>query len=159
MTPQPAGTPHPRSVPRNSQERTEARRRARAERRYDLADPELRAYDHGVGTLSVDGVVEGHLACLVRRIAFPSRSPWPWFVIVWADGTKEPSFEDYGPGWYTVRELDAGFLDHQGPSVVTKGRWSTTYREGPPRLFDFAWLPRDEAADRWRALGLSDADF
>jgi len=140
-------------------ERAEARRRARAERRYDPPDPGLRAYDHGLGTLSVDGVVEGHLASVVGRIAVPSRSPWPWFVIVWVDGTKEPAFEDCGPGWYTVRELDAGFLDHVGPSVVTQGRWGTTYRSGPPRVFEFAWLPKDEAAERWRSLGLSDRDF
>ncbi len=143
----------------NRQERAEARRRARAERRYDLPDPELRAYDHGGGTLSVGGVVEGYLASVVRGLVFPSRSPWPWFVVVWNDGTKEPSFEDYGPGWYTVRELDAGFLDHHGPSVATKGRWGTTYRNGPPRRFDFVWLPKDEAAERWRSLGLADSDF
>jgi hypothetical protein len=140
--------------------RAEARRRARAERRYDLPDPELRAFDHGVGTLSIDGVLQGHLASVVGKIAFPSRSPWPWFVVVWTDGTKEPAFEDYGPEWHVVRELDAGFLDHHGPSVVTKrGRLGTTFREGPRCVFEFAWLPKDAAAERWRLLGLSDGDF
>ncbi|GMA22421.1 hypothetical protein GCM10025864_01800 [Luteimicrobium album] len=142
------------------QERAAARRRARVERRYVLPDPELRAYDHGVGTLAVDGVVEGYLASVVGTITFPSRSPWPWFVVVWADGTKEPPFEDYGPGWDVVRELDAGFLEHHGPSVVTKRGWlGTTLREGPRRVFEFAWLPEDEAAEQWRLLRLSDADF
>jgi hypothetical protein len=30
---------------------------------------ELRAYDHGVGTLSIDGVLQGHLASVVGKIA------------------------------------------------------------------------------------------
>jgi hypothetical protein len=54
----------------------------------------------------------------------------------------------------------AGFLYHHGPSVVTKrGRLGTTFREGPQCVFEFAWLPKDAAAERWRLLGLSDGDF
>lgn len=36
---------------------------------YTLPDPELRAYDHGVGTLSVDGELRGYLASVVGYMA------------------------------------------------------------------------------------------
>lgn len=39
---------------------------------YALPDPELRAYDHGVGTLRVDGELRGYLASVAMRMAFPS---------------------------------------------------------------------------------------
>lgn len=136
---------------------------ANSDRIYDLPDPELRAYDRGVGTLSVGGELKGHIASVIGEMTLPSRQPWPWFVIVWADGTKEHSFEDYGPGWYTVRELDAGYLDHFGPSVPMRKRFlgiSIRYSHaGPPCLYDFAWLPPDEAAVKWEELGLVDGDF
>ena len=131
---------------------------------YVLPDPQLRAYDHGVGTLKVGGVLQGHLASVVGEITFPSRSPWPWFVIVWADGAKENAFEDYGPLWYTVRDLDSGVLDHFGPSIrrERRGLFGMTVRSsrlGPPQVFEFAWLPSDEAKAMWRELGLVDSDF
>ncbi len=130
---------------------------------YELPDPELSAYDHGLGTLRVEGELKGYLASVVGSIAFPSRSPWPWFVIVWADGFKEPPFEDYGPGWWTVRELDAGYLDHFAQGVAREKRffgvqfWAR--KQGPPCRSDFAWLPAEEAAKKWQELGLVDADF
>lgn len=131
---------------------------------YVLPDSQLRAYDHGVGTLTIDGVLKGHLASVVGEIKFPSASPWPWFVIVWTDGTKEPSFEDYGPGWDTVRELEAGVLDHFGPSIRLErrglfGRRVRYTRNGPRCVFEFARLPRDEVTAMWRELGLADSDF
>ena len=130
---------------------------------YELADPSLRTYDHGVGTLSVDGELVGHLASVVLEMSFPSRQPWIWFVIVWLDGSREFKFEDYGPGWYTVRELDAGYFEHPGPSVTVEKRvlglrlWSS--KPGKPQIFDFTWLPADLAVRRWHELGLADADF
>lgn len=128
---------------------------------YTLSDPELRAYDRGLGTLRVDGVLRGHLASVVLKMTFPPNQLWPWFVLVWADGSKERSFEDYGPGWWTVRELDAGRLDHHGPSVTRRilGKWIVVNTPGPPCLFDFEWLPPAEAAMKWQELGLVDTDF
>lgn len=133
--------------------------------RYELPDPTLRAYNHGIGTLSVGGEVRGYLASVVGEIKFPGRAPWPWFVIVWLDGTKERSFEDYGPHWYTVRELDSGYLDHYGPATPKERRWGWFGRtlkytqQGEPRRYEFAWLPTDEAAEQWVELGLTDNDF
>jgi hypothetical protein len=135
----------------------------RPARVYEPIDPQLRAFDHGVGTLTVDGELRGYLASVVGRIVFPGRGLWPWFVIVWLDGTKESPFEDYGPGWYTVRELEAGQLDHFGPSVSVETRilwWKVRgTMPGPPTVYDFAWLPADEAAVKWRDLDLRDSDF
>jgi len=133
------------------------------ERIYDLPDPALSAYDHGLGTLSVDEEVKGYLASVIGEMQVPSRQPWPWFVVVWADGTKERAFEDYGPGWWTVRELDAGRLEHIGPSVEKQKRVSgrsVRYTESdPPCVYDFAWLPVEEAAEKWQELKLGNDDF
>jgi hypothetical protein len=130
---------------------------------YSLPDPELRAYDHGLGTLSVDGELRGHLACVVSRMTFPSKGPWPWFRVIWLDGRREPRFEDYGPGWWTVRELDAGKLEYSGPSVDKERRilgFPFRYSvSGDPCVFDLAWLDREEAAAKWDELGLTDGDF
>ena len=131
--------------------------------RYTLPDPELRAYDHGLGTLSVDGELRGYLASVIGRMTFPSTEPWPWFRIIWLDGRMEPPFEDYGPNWWTVRELDAGKFDHHGPSTLKEHRvLGVTFRysvSGDPCVFDFAWLDRNEAAAKWDELGLTDEDF
>jgi hypothetical protein len=130
---------------------------------YELPDPELRAYDHGMGTLRVDGELKGYLASIVGRMRFPRDEPWPWFVVVWADGQKENPFEDYGPSWWTVRELDAGYFDHHERSVPGEMRflwWRIkSSRPGPECTFEFEWLPRDEAAAKWQELGLVDRDF
>ena len=132
--------------------------------RYELPDPTLRAYDRGVGTLRLGGEVHGYLASVVGEIQFPGRSPWPWFVVVWLDGTKERSFEDYGPLWCTVSELDAGYFDHyeQGRSTARRGWFGRTIKHaerGTPRRYEFAWLTPDEAAAKWLELGLTDNDF
>lgn len=130
---------------------------------YPLPDPKLRAYDHGLGTLSLDGELRGYLASVVRRMTFPSKAPWPWFRVIWLDGRMEPSFEDYGPGWWTVRELDAGTLDYNGPSIDKERRvLGVRFRYSVPGddcTFDFAWLDREAAAAKWNELGLRDEDF
>jgi hypothetical protein len=140
--------------------RREARR---AERVYKQPDPKLRAYDHGVGILSVDGDIKGYLASVLWTMSFPRGQPWVWSIIVWADGRKERSFEDYGPEWYNLRELDAGFLQHYGPTVTQERRLLglrfVSQIPGPPTRYDFVRLPADEAAKKWNELGLVDADF
>lgn len=136
---------------------------ARQDNSYTLLDPELRTYDHGLGTLSVDGELRGYLACVVIRMTYPSNSPWPWFRVIWLDGRMEPRFEDYGPGWWTVRELDAGKLEYWGPSTDKERRiFGLPFRYSVPGddcVFDFSWLQREEAAAKWDELGLTDGDF
>ncbi len=130
---------------------------------YELSDKQLRAYHRAVATLSVDGAVVGHLASVVGSMVLPTNAPWPWFVIVWSDGTKEPPFEDYGPLWPVVRELEAGYLEHHGPSTSREGRFLgfrvTSRTRGPALRFEVARLPADIAEETWARLGLSDDDF
>ena len=123
----------------------------------------LRELDHGVGALRVDGVLKGHLASVVGEMRFPARQPWLWFVVIWLDGSREQSFEDYGPKWYTVRELDSGHFDYHEPSlgcektILGHRYYSTT--QGPECLYEFAWLPMDRAVQMWQELGLRDSHF
>jgi hypothetical protein len=128
-----------------------------------LSAATLHALDRGVGTLHVRGELKGYLASILGEMRFPPGRPWPWFVVVWPDGRKENAFEDYGPTWPIVRELEAGSFDHFGPSVKGDqkflGLTIQTMQRGAPCLYDFAWLPRSEAAEKWVELGLLDSDF
>lgn len=130
---------------------------------YEPADRALRAYDHGVGSLILNGSVVGHIASVVWEMRFPARQPWVWFIIVWLDGRREFPFEDYGPGWYTIRELDAGYLMHHLPSVTVEkrffGRRFLSGTPGKAQTFEVEWLPQDVAARRWEQLGLVEDDF
>ena len=126
-------------------------------------EPDFRAYDRGVGTLHVRGELRGHLASLVGETTTPSHQRCVWLVIIWLDGQKEDPLEDHGPDWAIVRELDAGYLDDLGPSIWQTHRfwWRKFYSvtPGPPCVYDFAWLPEDEAASMWTELGISVNDF
>jgi len=123
----------------------------------------MASYDHAVGTLKIDGELRGHLTCVLRHIAFPMRAPWLWFVVVWPDGSKENPFEDYGPAWWNLRELDAGRFEGHGPSSRSErrflGRRISSSLPGAPLTFDFAWLSADQARAKWSELGLVDSDF
>lgn len=128
---------------------------------YRPADPRLAAYDHGLGTLRLDGELRGYLACYLGG-ELP-HDPRPWFVVVWNDGTKEKPFGDHGPQWSTVRTLDAGFFDHVEQGTTVEGRFlgfrSLRSIPGPPCRYEFAWLPAADAATTWQRLGLVDDDF
>jgi len=130
---------------------------------YELLDPSLSAYDHGLGELRVEGVLKGYLASVRLEMVFPARQWWVWFVVVWADGRRERPLEDYGPKWLIVRELDAGYFDHFGPTTMTPrpSRFFARFdvQGGEPQVYGFAWLPAGEAAAKWQELGLNDDDF
>lgn len=130
---------------------------------YQPPDPTFGAYDRGIGTLSLDGEVVGHLASRVLDMSFPSRQPWLWFLIVWLDGSREPKFEDYGPDWWIARELDSGRFDHFRPSVIAErkllGFRFEAVTRGEPVVFDFEWLSPEMARAKWFEFGLTDADF
>lgn len=130
---------------------------------YELLDLSLSDYDHGLGELRVEGVLKGYLASVRTEMILPRQKWCVWFVIIWADGSKERPFEDYGPKWLTVRELDAGYFDHFGPTTMTPrpSRFFASFdvQGGEPQVYDFAWLPASEAAAKWQELGLTDDDF
>ena len=130
---------------------------------YEPADPSLRSYHRAVWALSVDGEPYGHVACVVLEMTWPRRTPWLWFLVVWSDGRRELPFEDYGPEWYALREIDAGFLDYHLPSTSAEQRllWRrvSANKHGAPRRFALEKLSGEVAARRWDELALKDEDF
>lgn len=132
---------------------------------YVPRDPTLSIYDHGVAELRVAGELRAHLACVVEEMTMPAGQPWPWFVVVWPDGSKDPAFEDYGPKWCTVSELDEGFIIHGAEPAQVRSRrlfgmtMSTIEHCAEERRFEVEWLPAAEARERWEELGLEDSDF
>ena len=135
--------------------------------RYTLPDPTLGRYDHGLVELRVDDEVRAYLGCRVMRRGLKGNgAPSPWFVVVWPDGTKEMSFEDYGPEWWTIRELDAGhFVRGSAPPVQRSVRvlgltlWTLTEQSGDDIEYEVRWLPSVAARQREQELGLTDNDF
>lgn len=96
---------------------------------YTPRDPTLASWDHGVAELRVNGELRAYLVCVVGRIGLRDPGqPWPWFVVVWPDGQKDPAQEDYGPGWLTVRELDGGTFTNRrsAQSVIFRARGFTS---------------------------------
>jgi len=111
--------------------------------------PELEAFDRGCLTLSRDGVLLGHVATAVSPFWSPGRpltiQQRVWLVVVWADGKKEWSEEDYPP-WTYVREIGEGKLEWPYPGP----------REG---VYEVAWLVQGEREAKLLELGVTDADF
>ena len=97
-------------------------------------------FDDGVGVLTQNGEFCGHVVTVLL-----DRS-WIWYIVVWGDGTRERSAEDYWPHYYVANEIANGFLDLVRPSTRT-GR------------FDFAWLSSEDAARARRQLGIVASDF
>ena len=62
------------------------------------------------GKLSRNGQAEAHLLTQVTHYrSWPfgrQRHEWLWCKVCWLDGRQGPPEEDYGPGWYTVAELE-----------------------------------------------------
>jgi len=130
---------------------------------YEPCDASLRSYHHAVWTLSIDGELHGHLACVVSEMMWPPRAPWLWFLVVWIDGRREPPFEDCGLGWYTLRDIDAGYLEYHLPSMTVEQRflWAriSADQHGAPRRYTVEGFPADLAAHRWDELRLQDDQF
>lgn len=112
-------------------------------------DPTIDPFVDGVGVLSRDGLAVSHVATTVSQFWSPF-SPfrmqwWVWYIVIWSDGEREPSTEDYPP-WSAVAEMRDGFLDVQG----------TAARDG---RYDFSWLGADAATRERARLGVSAEDF
>lgn len=76
-------------------------------------DSRLDPFRDAVWELSADGGVVAYLTTEVipmRSLAFWAKREWLWYQVNWLDGRRDRPDEDYGPGWYTVSELEHGKL-------------------------------------------------
>ena len=115
------------------------------------ADPDasLDTFVDGLGVLSRDGVIAGHVATVRGEFHTPlsRRMQWCiWSLVIWSDGTRERPEEDYPP-WTSVTEMKDGYLEVLSQRRARAGR------------YDFAWLSPDEAREGWATLGISRGDF
>jgi hypothetical protein len=112
-------------------------------------DPRLEAFDRSCFVLRRDGEVAGHVATTLSTFWSPGRpltvQQWVWFVVVWADGQKQRSVEDYAP-WTHVRD-------------VWEGRF--VWPDPGPHGGEYAVerVPAAEREIRWAALGVTLDDF
>jgi hypothetical protein len=115
-----------------------------------IPDPALDAFDGGVGLLTRDGKIAGHVAASRSWFWSPSsplRKQWcVWYIVIWADGSRERSAEDYPP-WSAVTELGDEYLEWVSRDTVRNGR------------YDFAWLDPDTATATLLRLGIVAGDF
>ncbi|WP_431784996.1 hypothetical protein [Microbacterium maritypicum] len=113
------------------------------------ADPSIDPFVDGLGVLSREGLPAGYVATTVGEFWSPSRpfrkQWWVWYVVIWPNGTREPSTEDYPP-WSAVAEMRNGYLDVQGAGA----------RDG---RYDVSLLDADEAVAERMRLGVSTRDF
>ena len=109
-----------------------------------IPDPALEPFDLGLAVLHLDGQVAGHVATTLGSFATPfsrQMQPWVWDLVIWADGTRKYSEEDYPP-WTFVREIRDGYFD--GPGSVR---------------YEATWLAEPERTRFWDDLGISLDDF
>lgn len=115
-----------------------------------VPDAAFEPFDGGVGVLSRDGVRAGHVAFVrgtYHGLLDRQWKWWIWYIVIWEDGTRERSQEDYEP-YLAVQEIQAGYLDVDAPANKSMyGR------------YDFVWLPREEAEATRARLGIQDSDF
>lgn len=113
-------------------------------------DDSLKPFDGGVGVLTRDGHVMGHVATTLSTFwspFSPLRLQWRvWFIVAWRDGAREPSTEDYPP-FLSVSEMKAGRLEVLSHNQSRAGR------------YDFAWLGSAQAAALLPRLRITPEDF
>lgn len=119
--------------------------------RAPAPDPMLDPFRDGTAVLRRDGRVAGHVATSVGSFWSPSRPltrQWcVWFLVVWSDGTRERSVEDYPP-WTYVKEMKRGVFDWvAGPGAPRAG------------VYEVEWLPLDRAREARERLKIGPADF
>lgn len=116
--------------------------------------PEFDLFRNGLAVLLRDGEPVGHVASSLGYFTTRGgRQPWVWLVVVWSDGTKEDSVEDYAP-WTYVAEMRAGYFEWtDGFGRVRDRKHSYVGR------YEIEWLPRDCALAERERLGVSLKDF
>jgi len=113
-------------------------------------EPDMEQFHDGLAVLR-DGRPAGHVATSLGHFTTPfaprTPKPWVWLVVVWTDGTKEPSVEDYPP-WSYVAEMREGFLDwHDGHD---RERWG---------CYEVQWVTHELALAERERLGIRLRDF
>ena len=97
-----------------------------------------------------DGEVAGHVATQVGTFWAPlsfsrRRQWWVWFIVVWADGDREPLDEDYPP-WTVVGEM-------------LSGTFSRGHDDAHGGSYTVDWLPEEARHETLSALGIRPEDF
>jgi len=114
-------------------------------------EPEMEPFHDGLAVLLRDGRPAGHVATSLGHLTTPlaprTPRPWVWLVVVWADGTKEPSVEDYPP-WSYVADMRGGFLDWEDGR--NRERWGR---------YEIRWVTRELALAQRERLGVQPRDF
>lgn len=113
-------------------------------------DSSLDVFRGGVATLRRDGQVAGHVATSVRTFWAPfslsrRRQWWVWYIVVWANGDREPPDEDYPP-WIVVREMQSGTFSWDGPDEH-RGHYVVD------------WLPEEARREVLAGLRIRPEDF
>lgn len=120
--------------------------------RAPAPDPSLDPFRSGVGVLKREGTIAGYAATEVTWFWSPfsprRRQWWVWMIVVWADGAREPSIEDYPPWSFFVAGMKAGVLV-----------WRDVANRGRAGRYDFAFLPAEVALATRERLGISREDF
>ena len=113
-------------------------------------DPALDPFRGGVAVLRRDGELAGHVATQVGTFWAPfsfsrRRQWWVWFIVVWANGDREPLDEDYPP-WTVVREMSSGTFSWEEDDAH-RGEYTVE------------WLPEEARQKALVALGIRPEDF
>lgn len=103
-----------------------------------------------MAVLRRDGEVAGHVATVVKTFWAPlsfsrHRQWWVWFIVVWTNGDRETSAEDYPP-WTVVREMLAG-------------TFSWDEEDAHHGVYAVEWLPEEAALETRSRLRIEPENF
>lgn len=114
------------------------------------ADPSLDRFIDGAGVLSSDGRELGIVFTAKTTFwspSWPLRRQWSiWYLVVWSDGERERSAEDYPP-FIAVEEMKSGHLIVESPDGDRSGR------------YDVRWLDARAACEARTRWSITPASF
>lgn len=92
------------------------------------------------------GHVATSLATFWNPLSFSLQQQWwVWYIVVWANGGREPSEEDYPP-WIVVSQIKSGTFIWEKDDVH-RGEYKAE------------WLPQTQRAEMLADLGIGPNDF
>lgn len=114
-----------------------------------IPDAALDCFVEGAGVLTLSGKPAGyivtHLTWFLSPGSMRQKQWWVWYIVIWADGSREHPEEDYPP-WLTVTELNSGYFDFVG-------------RKSREQRYDFEWLSKEDAKALRERLEITEGDF